>query len=60
MKSSFVLGSEAWEKYSKKDFVFSVWEERKVRLYGEYSNFYQSHSQNASCDMRGVAGGLVS
>ena len=38
-KSSYVLGSEAWEEYSSgllsliKDFVLSVWEERKVRLY---------------------------
>ena len=39
-KSSYVLGSEAREeKYSSgllsliKDFVLSVWEERKVRLY---------------------------
>ena len=37
-KSSYV-GSEAWEEYSSgllgliKDFVLSVWEERKVRLY---------------------------
>ena len=37
-KSSYVLGSEAWEEYSSgllsliKDFVLSVWEERKVRL----------------------------
>ena len=35
-KSSYVLGSEAWEEYSSgllgliKDFVLSVWEERKV------------------------------
>ena len=37
-KSSFVLGCEAWEEYSSgllrliKDFVLSVWEERKVRF----------------------------
>ena len=43
-KSSYVLGSEAWEEYSSgllsliKDFVLSVWEERKVRLYGEHAN----------------------
>ena len=35
----------------------SVWEERKVRLCGENSNVHQSHSQNASGDLRGVAGG---
>ena len=38
-KSSYVLGSEAWEEYSSglfKDFVLSVWEERKVRLYGVF------------------------
>ena len=36
-KSSFVLGSEAWEEYYSsglfKDFVLSVWEDR---LYGEH------------------------
>ena len=53
--------SEAWEEYSSgllsliKDFVLSVWEERKVRLYGE--NVHQSCSQNDSGDLRGVAGG---
>ena len=57
------LGSEAWEEYSSgllsliKDFVLSVWEERKVRLYGEHANVHQSHSQNDSGDLRGVAGG---
>ena len=35
-KSSYVLGSEAWEEYSSgllgliKDFVLSVWEERRL------------------------------
>ena len=54
---------EAWEEYSSgllgliKDFVLSVWEERKVRLYGEHANVHQSHSQNDSGDLRGVAGG---
>ena len=38
-------------------FVLSVWEERKVRLYGEHANVHQSHSQNDSGDLRGVAGG---
>ena len=50
-KSSYVLGSEAWKEYSSglfKDFVLSVWEERKVRLYGEHANVHQSHSQNDS------------
>ena len=62
-KSSYVLGSEAWEEYSGgllsliKDFVISVWEERKVRLYGEHANVHQSHSQNDSGDLRDVAGG---
>ena len=37
--------------------MLSVWEERKVRLYGERSNIHQSHSQNDSGDLRGVAGG---
>ena len=41
-----------------KDFVLSAWEEeRKVRLYGEHTNVHQSHSQNDSEDLRGVAGG---
>ena len=37
-QSSYVLGSETWEEYSSrllsliKDFVLSVWEERKVML----------------------------
>ena len=34
-----------------------VWEERKFRLYGEHANVHQSHSQNDSGDLRGVAGG---
>ena len=34
-----------------------IWEERKVRLYGEHANVHQSHSQNDSGDLRGVAGG---
>ena len=50
-KSSYVLGSEAWEEYS------SGLLERKVRLYGEHANVHQSHSQNDSGDLRGVAGG---
>ena len=40
-----------------KDSVLSVWEERKVRLYGEHANVHQFHSQNDSGDLRGVAGG---
>ena len=58
-KLSYVLGSEAWEEYSMgcKYFVLSVWEERKVRLHGEHANVYQSHSQNDSGGLRGVAGG---
>ena len=57
------VGSEAWEEYSSgllsliKDFVLSVWEERKVRLYGEHANVHQSHSQIDSGDLRVVAGG---
>ena len=31
-----------------KDYVLSVWEERKVSYYGEYANVHQSHSQNDS------------
>ena len=37
--------------------MLSVWEERKVRLYGKHTNVHQSHSQNDSGDLRGVAGG---
>ena len=37
--------------------MLSVWEERKVRLYGEHANVHQPHSQNDSGDLRGVAGG---
>ena len=37
--------------------MLSVWEERKVRLYSENCNVHQSRSQNASGDLRGVAGG---
>ena len=37
--------------------LLSVWEERKVRLYGENSNVHRSHSQNDSGDLRGIAGG---
>ena len=62
MKPSYVLGSEAWEEYSSGllsliKFVLSVLEQRKVRLYGEHDNVHQSHSQNDSGDLRGVAGG---
>ena len=35
----------------------SVWEERKVRLYGKHANVHQSHFQNDSGDLRGVTGG---
>ena len=61
VKSSYILGREAWEEYSSgllgliKDFVLSVWKERKVKLYGEQANVHQSHSQNDSGDKRGVA-----
>ena len=53
------IGSEAWEEYSSGllsliDFVLSVWEER---LCDEHTNAHQSHSQNDSGDLRGVAGG---
>ena len=34
--------------------MLSVWEER---FYGEHANVHQSHSQNDSGDLRGVAGG---
>ena len=33
--------------FYREDFVLSVWEERKVRLYGEHTNVHQSHSQKA-------------
>ena len=40
LRLTYILGSEAWEEYCSgllsliKDFVLSVWEEKKVRLYG--------------------------
>ena len=34
-------------------FVLSVWEE--LGYYGEHANVHQSHSQNDSGDLRGVA-----
>ena len=37
--------------------MLSAREERKVSYYGKHSNIHQSHSQNASGDLRGVAGG---
>ena len=43
-KSSYALGSEAWEEYSIgllhliKDFVLTVWGERKVRFFGKNSS----------------------
>ena len=37
--------------------MLSVLEERKVRLYCEHANVHQSHSQNDSGDLSGVAGG---
>ena len=54
-KSSFALGSEAWEEYSSgllsliKDFVLAYG--RKGRL--DMANVHQSHSQNDSGDLRG-------
>ena len=37
--------------------MLSVWEESKARLYDEHANVHQSHSQNDSGDLRGVARG---
>ena len=34
-----------------------VYGRKKVRLYGKHANVHQSHSQNDSGDLRGVAGG---
>ena len=34
--------------------MLSVWEERKVRLYGEHTNVHQSHSQSDSGDRQRV------
>ena len=56
-KSSYVVRHGSGLLSLIKDFVLSVWEERKVRLYGEHANVHQSHSQNNSGDLRGVAGG---
>ena len=48
----------AWEEYSSglfKGFVLSVWEERKVRLYGEHANVHRLILRMTG-DLRGVAG----
>ena len=55
-KSSYVLGSEAWEEY------FNGLSKTLCLVYGrkgngEHANVHQSHSQNNSGDLRGVAGG---
>ena len=58
-----MLGSEAAEENSSgllsKDFVLSVWEERKVRLYSENCNVHQSRSQNASVQIENSLGGII-
>lgn len=60
-KSCFVLGNEQWEKHFEsllhivKDYIVEVWEERKIRLYGDDSCASQSHSQFSTGDP-GVAG----
>ena len=58
-RSSYVLGSEAWEEYSSGLLkTLCLVYGRKGRLgYGEHSNVYQSRSQNDSGDLRGVTGG---
>ena len=51
-----MLGSEPWSSGLLsliKDVVLSVWEE------SEHANVHQSHSQNDSGDLRGVAGGCL-
>ena len=58
-KSSYVLGSEAWEEYSSGllETLCLVYG-RKGRLgYMANTLTFQSHSQNDSGDLRGVAGG---
>ena len=47
VKSSFVLGSEAWEEYSVQRLCAYIVYGRGY-YYGEHSNVHQSHSQNAS------------
>ena len=53
-KSSYVLGSEAWEEYSRWVVRFNQRLCAEVRLYGEHANVHQSHSQNDSGDLRGM------
>ena len=40
--------------------MLSVWEEGKIRLYGEHANVHQSHSQNDFVDLRVSPEGMVS
>ena len=52
-KSSFILGSELWEEHFDsllplvKDDVVDIWEERKIKLYGDDS----SQSQSSTGDL---------
>ena len=51
-KSSYVLGSEAWEEYCS---GLLCAEERKVRLYGEHANVHDSGDGELGC-LYGKAG----
>ena len=52
-KSSFILGSELWEEHFDsllplvKDYIVNIWEERKIKLYGDDS----SQSQSSTGDL---------
>ena len=57
-KSSYVLGSEAWEEWVV-EFTLCLVYGRKGKL-GYMANIHQSHSHNDSGDLRGVSEGMVS
>ena len=59
-KSCFVLGNELWEEHFEsllrlvKSYIVEIWEQRKIRLYGDDS--CQSHSQFSTGDLGDVPG----
>ena len=57
-KSSYVLGSEAWEEWVV-EFTLCLVYGRKGYM-AKISNIHQSHSHNDSGDLRGVSEGMVS
>ena len=61
-KASFVLGNELWEEHFDsllglvKDFIISIWEERKRRLYGENECAQQPSPQSPAGDLGDIGG----